>query len=217
MARKSFFEEFKREMDFYSPKPKFYSFVMSENEIMLFDIIVNRSKVYLEFGMGGSTLRTLQNSKANIYSIDSDLNWINLIRRYWIIRFYENRRLHLLHINIGRTKEWGYPEGIDSVALFPNYSANVFNIIKNKEQIDTVLIDGRFRVACTLRTIMECHLNRQLKIIIHDFWNRPIYFILLKYLYEINRADTLGVFRIRENTNLQLVCADYEQYKYDYR
>ena len=64
----------KREIDKFSPYPLFYSFVMSELEKELFDKKVKQSKVYLEFGMGGSTFRVLEKSKAKIYSIDSTGN-----------------------------------------------------------------------------------------------------------------------------------------------
>ena len=57
-------------VDRCSPRPNFYSFVMSEREMFLFDKTIRNSKVYLEFGAGGSTLRTLQNSQAKIYSVD---------------------------------------------------------------------------------------------------------------------------------------------------
>ena len=48
-------------------KPHFYSFIMSKDERSLFDKNVVDSKNYLEFGMGGSTIRTLIKSNANIF------------------------------------------------------------------------------------------------------------------------------------------------------
>lgn len=208
--------EFVGKIDRYSPRPNFYSFVMSEKEILLFDKTIRNSKVYLEFGTGGSTLRTLLNSKAKIYSVDSDLNWIRSMQRYWLIKYHENRRLHFFHVDIGPTREWGYPIGEDSRKIFPDYSSNVFNSIE-KNKIDTVLIDGRFRIACVLKTILECHANENLVILIHDFWNRPAYYVLLKYIREIAVADTLGVFKLRDDWNLDYIKKDYDIYKFDCR
>lgn len=205
-----------KKVDRCSPIPVFYSFVMSEKEILLFDNTIRNSKVYLEFGTGGSTLRTLQNSQAKIYSVDSDLNWIRSMQRYWLIKYHKNRRLHFFHVDIGPTREWGYPVGEDSRKIFPDYSSSVFNSVE-KDKIDTVLIDGRFRIACTLKTILECHANKNLVILIHDFWNRPAYSILLKYIREIAAADTLGVFKLRDNLNLNFIKEDYELYKFDCR
>jgi len=216
MHNDSLFTEIRRKLDIYSPRPQFYSFVMSENEKLLFDKTVKNSKHYLEFGAGGSTLRVLQYSKAKIYSTDSDLNWIRFLRKYWLVRYFESRRLHFFYVDIGRTKEWGYPVGYDSEDLFPDYSATVFKSIE-KTKIDTVLIDGRFRIACVLKTILECSSNKDLVIIIHDFWNRPAYSMLQKYLVVINQVDTMGVFKIRANLNQKFVKKDYELYKFDYR
>lgn len=203
-------------VDRCSPRPNFYSFVMSEREMFLFDKTIRNSKVYLEFGAGGSTLRTLQNSQAKIYSVDSDLNRIRSMQRYWLIKYHKNRRLHFFHVDIGPTREWGYPVGEDSRKIFPDYSSSVFNSVE-KDKIDTVLIDGRFRIACALKTILECHANKNLVILIHNFWNRPAYYVLLKYIREIAAADTLGVFKLRDNVNLNFIKEDYEEYKFDCR
>ena len=202
-----------RILDRYSPMPLLYDFRMSENEIVLFEKKIKNSKSYLEFGMGGSLLRTILKSKAKIYSVDSSVIWIENMRKYQIVRRLLKKRLFLYHADIGPTMEWGYPIDNHSRELFPNYSANIFSLI-NKERIDRVLIDGRFRVACTLKTISECYKNRDLEILIHDFWDREEYHILLKYLHEVDRADTLGVFVIKTNFDLIAVMKDYDLYKY---
>jgi hypothetical protein len=201
-------------LDLFSPRPCLYSFVMTDSEKKLFDEKIKESKVYLEFGIGGSTIRALQKSKAIIYSVDSSLNWINYIRNYLIIKFQENRRLFIIHIDIGQTKEWGFPIDNLCIDLFQNYSSTIFNVI-DVSTIDRVLIDGRFRVACTLKTILECNKNTNLEILIHDFWNRKEYHILLKYLLEVDRADTLGIFIIKEDFDRNSAIKDFEFYKHN--
>ena len=197
----------------FLPIPIFYSFIMTKKERSLFDKKIKKSKFYLEFGMGGSTIRALHKSKAKIYSIDSSKDWISYMREYPLIRKMEQKRLFLFYVNIGSTKEWGFPAGNKNKKIFPNYSTNIFNTIE-KKCIDTVLIDGRFRVACTLKTILECYSNTNLQILIHDFWNRKQYHIVLKYLSEVESSDTLGVFVIKKDINLDLVKKDYNNYKY---
>jgi hypothetical protein len=203
-----------RKYDKYLPRPSHYSFMMSANEQELFDLSIRDSKVYLEFGMGGSTFHALQKSSAKVYSIDSSREWIKLMREYWYIRFMELTRLSLIFADVGPVKEWGVPIG-DNPALFPNYSAAIFKTIR-KEKVDTVLVDGRFRVACTLKTILECHPNKNLQILIHDFWDRPHYHIVLRYLDAVVRADTLGVFELKKGIDLNAVRSDYEAYKYNF-
>ena len=202
-----------RELDKHSPWPVLYSFIMTKKEKALFDKEIKRSKTYLEFGTGGSTIRALKKSGAKIYSVDSSADWITSVRKYWVIRRAEKKRLSLFHVDIGPVKEWGTPVGNDSKELFPHYSSGVFRLVE-KEYIDIVLIDGRFRVACALKTILECSVNNPPRILIHDFWNREEYHILLKYLEEADRADTLGAFIIKKSIDLDSVIRDYELYKY---
>ena len=197
------------------PRAMFYSFIMSSNEKKLFDKRIKNSHVYLEFGMGGSTFRVLQKSSARVYALDSSSEWISLMREYRQIRKMEKKeRLSLFHVDIGPLKGWGRPIDNSHKEKFPNYSSDIFNLIK-KDCIDTVLIDGRFRVACALKTIIECYQNKNLQIIIHDFWNREEYHILLIYLDSIEQADSLGVFKIKDNIDLDAVVEKYELYKYN--
>jgi hypothetical protein len=200
----------------YYLKPGEYSFVMNPKEQKLFDNTIRNSLHYLEFGMGGSTLRVIQNSKARIYSVDSSRDYIVEMRKYFIIKFSVLiRRMFIFYVDIGRTKQWGYPLGLISKDLFPNYSSLVYKKIK-KSKIDTVLVDGRFRVACALKTIIECYSNEVLNIMIHDF-DREEYQILHRYLEEVERADTLSLFHIKKELDLSMVIADYDKFKYNPR
>ncbi len=204
------------EIDKFLPKALFYSFRMSSKEKYFFDEKIKNSDVYLEYGMGGSTFRVLQKSNAKVYSIDSSTDWISLMREYRQIRKMEKKgRLSLFHVDIGSTGEWGKPIDNSDKEKFPNYSSHIFTLI-DKDSIDTVLIDGRFRVACALITILECNQNNNLQIMIHDFWNREEYHVLLKYFDVINKVDTLGVFKIKNNIDLNAVRDDYEFYKYNF-
>ncbi len=207
-----------RRIDLHSPWPIFYPWVMSKKEKEIFDSTIKKSKGYLEFGSGGSTIRALQKSNAKIYSVDSSKEWIGYMRKHLIVRYYEGKRLDFFYVNIGPTKEWGLPVDDSSKHLFPQFSSSVFNVV-NPESVDTFLVDGRFRVACVLSTIIHLSALGDYNkiIIIHDFWNREHYHVVLSYLKVIDRADTLGVFNIKENLNLADVRQDYERYKFDTR
>lgn len=203
-----------RKLDRCSTYPLFYPFVMSNNEKSFFDETIKRARHYLEFGFGGSTLRAILKSKAKIYTVESSLEWINQMRKYRIIQSVENKRLYIFYINIGPTGDWGFPKSVNNQNLFETYSSAVFKKI-DSSVLDLVLIDGRFRVACTLKTILSCYENTNLKIMIHDFWNREQYHVVLKYLDLFKRVDSLGIFTIKKGINLALVNHDYELYKLD--
>ncbi len=201
-----------RRLDMLSPYPFFYPFVMSRDEKMAFDEAVSKSKNYLEFGLGGSTLRALQKSKAKIYTVESSPEWIHQMQKYFILRHSENRRLSIFLVNIGPTGDWGYPEPDNDPSLFEAYSSSVFQSMDAKS-IDLALVDGRFRVACILKIILSCHNNQKLNILVHDFWNRQQYHVVLKYLDVLKKVDTLGVFSIKNDVDMESVQKDYEAYK----
>jgi len=201
-----------RKVDSYSPYPIFYPFLMTKEEKSLFDSCIGKSDCYLEFGMGGSTIRAIRKSNAKIYSVESSPDWVNYLQTYTVIRKVENKRLFLFPVDIGPITGCGYPESDNDKEALTSYSSQIFESIDPKA-IDLVLIDGRFRVACTLKVISECRNNKNLNILIHDFWDRKPYHVVLKYLDTVEKVETMGLFRIKENIDLKLLAEDYEAYK----
>jgi hypothetical protein len=198
-------------LDQQSLTPNLYTFVMSKDEQRLFDRVSASAHYYLEFGMGGSTLRMIGQSRAQIYSVDSSLDWVDHMRRYRSVREAELSRLHLVPIDIGPVGDWGYPMSNTNRARFADYSAKIFDIV-DSAKIDVALVDGRFRVACVLKLVLHCGAGHPVKILIHDFWNRPHYHLVLRYLETLEKVDTLGLFRIKDEIDLAELEADYLQY-----
>jgi hypothetical protein len=212
MTFKTIAKKIIRRLDNLSPYPLFYPFLMSREEKIVFDEAITKSRHYLEFGLGGSSLRALQKSKAQIYTVESSPEWILQMRKYVYLRYFENKRLHIFHVNIGPTRDWGYPESGSDPNIFEAYSSNIFESIDSR-LIDLALVDGRFRVACALKLILACHKNRNFNLLIHDIWNRPQYHVVLKYLDVVKRAHTLGLFTIASDLDLDSARNDYESYK----
>ena len=79
------------------------------------------------------------------------------------------------------------------------------------------MVDGRFRVACILKIILEFHKYSNFKVMVHDFWKRDEYHVVLKYLDIIDTVDTMGLFSIKKNVDLKLVEKDYHAYKFNPR
>ncbi|MSR21481.1 MAG: hypothetical protein EXR91_11015 [Gemmatimonadetes bacterium] len=90
-------------------------------------------------------------------------------------------RLEFHVIDLGETSKLGYPIDESKNHLWPNYSLRVFSIPSNH---DLVLVAGRFRVACTLSSILSA--PDDCRILVHDFWDRPQYHIVSKYLETID-------------------------------
>jgi hypothetical protein len=154
----------------------------------------------------------LENPNTNVYSIESDKNWLNYMRTYKIIHDAEqSKRLTFFPIYIGKIKNWGYPINDKYKKNYPNYSSDIFKKI-DTNIIDTCLIDGRFRVACAIQVIVNC---RNIKyLMIHDYTFRQYYHIIEEFLDIYETCDTLAIFRKKENLNSDKLVGLYDKYKY---
>ena len=200
------------QQNFYKANPLKYPIRLSEIEKTTIQSYIDNSKMYLEFGSGGTTFIAINSPKTKVVSVESDPNWINYLMSYNAIsNAIEKQKLDIKYINIGKTKEWGYPINDELKENYPKYSNEIFNHIK-KEEIDLVLIDGRFRVACALATIMNCSKNT--KIMIHDYTFREYYHVLEEFLEIIETKDTLVIFEIKNNVDMKKVQKLYEEYKF---
>lgn len=194
-------------------KPKKYPFVMYEEEKLLLKKYLLLSKKYLEFGLGGSTIFALIETNVEIVSVDTNVGWINFIKKYRIIKNNLHKRLQIFYVDIGPTRSWGYPQGEASRDKFPDFSTKIFESVDCNE-IDLVLVDARFRVACVLQTILHGHTNPELKILVHDYSIREDYKIVEKFLDIVETSRTLFVFSIKKDVDLEAVKSVYENYKY---
>ncbi len=201
-----------RSLDRFLPYHFFYEFMMTKSEREVFDKVIIRSNNYLEFGVGGSTIRAIQNSKCMIHSVESSPEWATKMKSYFAIKKNLGKRLFIHYVDIGATKAWGYPVSEEKMEQFSDYSTTIFTQI-DPTIIDLVLIDGRFRVACTMNTILHCHSNKNFNIVFDDFWNREHYHVVLDYLDIIEKADNLALFKIKENVDLKMAEVVYNKYK----
>lgn len=106
-------------------------------------------------------------------------------------------RLTLLHADIGPIGALGGPASETTKCRqesWANYSSAPWSHV-DLNRLDLVLIDGRFRVACILETLLR--VDRRPLIAVHDFWYRAEYHVVLAFLDEVEACQTLGVFRAK--------------------
>jgi hypothetical protein len=174
--------------------------------------LLARTRRMLEFGAGGSTTLALKMGVSHLVSVESDSSWIDRIHADdAAARARMDGRLSILHADIGAVGFMGAPTGDGIRDRWPDYARLPWSQA-DARQLDLVLIDGRFRVACILETALR--VERQTLITVHDFWNRPAYHAVLPFLDEIDRCQTLGVFRAkpdldRDAANALLTLAAY--------
>jgi protein O-GlcNAc transferase len=134
------------------------------------------------------------------------------MRSYLLLRLHERNRLHILSVDNGPVGSWGYPISDGPQHSSANDSANLLHSI-NGSNVDLTLIDGRFRVACTQKTILERRANANLRIMIHDFWNRPQYPVVLPCLEAQKTIDTMGILKVKDDIDAQPLLTDDEAEK----
>ena len=172
-----------------------------EEEITLFDgddylfkqYLIN-CNIYFEYGVGASTHWVLENTKSKIISVDTDKNWINSIDIS-----NKDSRIKLNWINLGDLENWGRPKSYEYRDQFIDYISNVWNF---KEKADVILIDGRFRVACFIYSLINAKVNSI--IIFDDYFNRPYYHIIedIVPVYKIDGRQ--AIFKVPKHINLSL-------------
>ena len=185
---------------------------MTSAEKKILHSYIDSSVNYLEFGAGESTIYASSVSTIlTITSVDSSKHFVNnnLKHNPDIKNALLNGKLKFHLVDIGETVDWGFPKNTSKRHLWPNYSLSVFC---TRSKHDIILIDGRFRVACTLNCILNSPPNSTL--LIHDFWNRPEYHIVLKFLEIEYKADTLGVFKKKDKVDHHQIQSLIKVYQY---
>ena len=171
---------------------------MTTNEQQLFLSYLKKVQHYFEFGSGGSTVWAVQQG-LTVQGVESDPSWVKTLQDKL------GQQCQVAVADIGPTGDWGYPLLTNQSDKFPRYSQA---ILEHEKGFDLILIDGRFRVACTMATIQHIikHNNQDRSIIfIHDFWNRPQYRSVLDFLVFIEQVDSAGIFKVKKDIEINKV------------
>lgn len=176
---------------------------MTAKELALLQSAIRSSDNYLEFGAGNSTCMAVEAENIrNITVVESDsVFWKDqMLTMPSVEKAYETKRLKLILVDIGVTTHWGYPVDTSCMNQWAMYHSFAFQL---DASYDLILVDGRFRVACILNACLSCAEGAQ--ILIHDFFNRPIYWVVRPFLKLEEQADTMGLFSIKKIRNSDLL------------
>lgn len=171
--------------------------LMSAAEQAVFRKYLSASTRYAEFGSGGSTVwANHTESIESIISIESDKDFAAEIQAIC-------PRAEVRWVDVGPTRGFGHPKDRTFQDTWYLYSD------QNIGDPDTILIDGRWRVACALRVSMK---YPNTTVLIHDFWNRPEYHVVLPFYSVIESVDTLAVLK---PANIEVPVSLYNEYVMD--
>ena len=168
---------------------------MSERERAAFEAFLSRTGSYVEFGAGGSTVLAASKVKNSVVALDSSQIWLDNVA---LACATDQTAVtpNLMQANIGPTGDWGSPTDDSFKNLWPSYSQLIWDA-PQAHNADLYLIDGRFRVACFLDTLLHCRPDSI--ILIHDFAPRAEYHVVREYAREILAAESLSAFIRRSN------------------
>lgn len=166
----------------------------------LFKEILADTDVYAEYGVGLSTTWVLNNTNADVISTDTSTEWIDKIKQSNQANL---ERLITYQVDVGVLKKWGRPTSYAKRENFVNYTDSVW---RAHENIETVLIDGRFRVCCFLTSLKFA--KQGTKIIFDDYINREHYHIIENYIQRDREYGRQCLFIVPEKDQLDMDAID---------
>ena len=165
---------------------------MDERGLAIFKEFAAKSNCYLEFGSGGSTVYIAKNTNVkNILSVDSDEKWVRDINE--AIQT-STKEIMLQYCNIGEVGNWGVPKNRNRVENYWQYMSMPWEYaIQKSLKPDLILIDGRFRVACFLFSLLCAEINTT--ILFDDYVDRSEYFIVEKFCKLVETQGRMAIFK----------------------
>ncbi len=177
---------------------------------------LKKSKIYLEYGSGNSTL-VAQKLKKKVFSIESDPSFYRYLKK----KINKDKNINYILKDLGIVSYWSVPLKFTKMSILlkkaNSYSSDILDILKLKRITpDLVLVDGRFRVLVGLylyNFFLKQKIKKKFTIIFDDFKTRPDYNILKKYFF-ISTKGRLGVTtKIKKNINSE---SDIKKYIFNY-
>jgi hypothetical protein len=162
---------------------------------------------YLEYGSGGSTLFASRRVKL-LVSVESDAHYLAAVRRKLAAEGTPRERrksggavTKLIYANIGFTVEWGKPafarptpRRVHRWADYPTAPWRYFRSIGQQPQL--ILVDGRFRVACVIESLIQLSPSSEATILIDDYITRPHYHVVER-LADVEMVGRMAVLHPR--------------------
>ena len=128
--------------------------------------------VILEYGSGGSTALAAGMTGKTVFAVESDAAWAQGLRDWFTANPPRADRVVIQHADIGETGKWGMPVNNLAWARFHQYPFAIWDM-EGFVHPDVVLVDGRFRAACMLATLVR--IDRPVTLLWDDYTDRPAY------------------------------------------
>ena len=175
---------------------------LDEQGTLLFREVLSRTTRYLEYGTGGSTVLAWEVADV-VVAVESDSRALTAVRRALSAANRRPALSTLIHADIGFTRGWGAPLFTHPtparLARWENYAMAPWDFFRQRAIApDTVLIDGRFRVACALACLLNLEARSPCQLLFDDYGDRPHYRAVEAFADLVSTHGRMAVFRKKE-------------------
>ena len=158
--------------------------------------------VVLEYGTGGSTVLALESHPDTVvYACETDSAWLSRL----MLHLAEKRisdRVYPVHLDIGSTGAWGVPVFDGELPMtssrmqkFLQVPLTPWKLIQKHEQHpDLVVIDGRWRNACFLATVLFA--QKKTLVLWDDYLDRPQYHLFETLIAPVQTVGRSAIYEV---------------------
>ncbi len=162
---------------------------------------LKNSNFYFEYGSGSSTLLATK-LKKKFVSIESDY-------KFFRVMLNKIKTPSIKFVSIGPTLAFSYPLFIFKKKIL-DYINSIDYFFKKKKIPDLILIDGRFRVACSLNLLnFKREILSKKTIIILDDYKKRSHYRDLNFFFSIKEVGRMAILKPKNKKN-------FKQYFYKY-
>ena len=158
------------------------------------------ASVYLEYGSGGSTVEAAK-SVDHVFSVETDGRFLESVEKKVEAASEATASFHPIHVDIGWTEKWGRPllpwPSPRRVAKWRRYSAAPWRSLVDQKLVpDFIFIDGRFRAASALESLLHLPANSDCLLMVDDYQPRQRqYDVVLNFASDVRPAGRALLFR----------------------
>ncbi len=184
-----------------------------------------QTRNYLEYGSGGSTVLASKMVRI-LVSVDSDAHFLGAVRAKLAANAAREGQPRspvtmLMHVNIGPTVEWGMPALTRPTARrirrWEAYATAPWNYFRTiGQQPNLILVDGRFRVACVLESLLNLSSQNDAEILVDDYSSRAYYHVAERFA-DVRLVGRVAILRPKQLWDRDEARRVLQQYRGDYR
>ena len=154
---------------------------LRKEELMAFLSLLTKDTIFFETGSGCSSIIAKYYAKKT-YAVEGSI-------KYYKIGIKNGLRNNIIFKDLKPDiLDWSFPGKKSNMNDWKNY----FQSYKKEYNADIILIDGRFKVATAMDIFDK--IRDDTIILIHEYYNRPSYFILEKYYNYVYHWGSLYAF-----------------------